>query len=422
MFWIICTIFILITLAFILPSLLSKNLIQDATREQNIVIAKEQLADLELRFKQGDINQEDYQSTKDELEMSLFNDLEKPDLESADSPQSGKNVSAWFALLIIPLTAIPVYMNLGNLDFAKHLDPKIVADEYARINNPVKADGSPDLEKIAENLKAEMESNPTDPKGWFMLGRAYMSLKNYKDAAESFDKSLSIRPDLSDTMVSLANALSLENKGKLIGRPRTLVNKALTIDSGNVTALWLSGMAASQEGEYLESIEQWEKVLPFLETKPSQMKSVTALIAESKRRLKPTEKSELAAAQNKVKENDVDTDNKEVKVTISLSDNFKDKASPDDFVFIYAKAMSGPPMPLAAVKKQVKDLPVEIVLNDEMAMMPSLKLSSFKNVSVGARISKTGEPIAKNGDLFNEKEGVTLGDTISLEIDKTFKK
>ncbi len=425
MFWIISAILIVIALAFILPALLKPEELYDATREQNITIAKEQLAELELRFEQGDIDQENYQSTRNELELSLFNDLSESNTNLSDS-SSSSGVGTWLILLLIPLIAVPVYLNLGNLDFAKQLDPKMVALDAAKASMPLKPDGTPDIEKIIANLKAEMDSNPTDPKGWFMLGRSYMLLKRYPEAAESFDKSLSLRPDRAETMLSLADALSMDNQGMLVGRPRKLVNKALTIEPENITALWLSGMAASQENEYLEAIAQWQKVLPFLDDKPDEKTAVNGLIAEAKSRLKPEQQTELAVveSQNQEKNN---ADSSEIKsaginVSISLSDSLKDQVSPDDFVFIYAKAMNGPPMPLAAVRKQVKDLPFDVVLNDDMAMMPSLKVSSFSKVSVGARVSKTGQPIPQNGDLFIEKGEIKLGDTISLEINGIYKK
>lgn len=427
MFWIISAILIVIALVFIFPALLKRDYSPDATREQNISIAKEQLADIELRFEQGDIDQKSYQSTKDELELSLFNDLKESNDQLLESTNNNapKRTDTWLILLLIPLIAIPTYLNLGNLKFTKQLDSKMVAQEAAKASMPLKSDGTPDVEKIAENLKSEMESNPTDPKGWYMLGRTYMMLNNFPDAANSFDKSLSLRPDLADTMLALADALSMSNNGQLIGRPRKLVNNALTIEPENITALWLSGMAASQESDYLEAITQWQKVIPFLDDKPDEKSAVIGLIAEAKSRLKPDEKAGLALIENQNQENaenNADIKDIGIKVNISLSDILKDKASPDDLVFIYAKAMTGPPMPLAAVRKQVKDLPFDVLLNDDMAMMPSLKLSSFKDVIVGARISKTGQPIANNGDLFAEKTEIKAGDSISIVINEVFEK
>lgn len=432
MFWIISAILIIIALAFILPALFRREDVQDATREQNISIVKEQLTELELRYEQNDIDPESYQATKDELELSLFNDLKQTELNSlkTDKHSGSTFIDTWPVLLLIPLIAIPVYLHLGNLDFAKELDPKVTAKEAVKARMPLKADGSPDVELITSRLKAEMESNPTDPKGWYMLGRSYMLLKSFSEAADSFDKSLSLRPDRAETMLSLADALSMSNNGLLVGRPRELVKKALTFEPQNITALWLSGMAASQSGEYPEAIIQWQKVLPFLNDKPDEQTAVKNLIAEAKSRLNSDQKSELEANLEKPSTENTDSSKLNntvsndvgIKVNISLSDTLKDKASPEDYVFIYAKAMSGPPMPLAAVRKQVKDLPLEVVLNDEMAMMPNLKLSAFKNVAVGARISKTGQPIPNNGDLFNEKTEVQSGDSISLEINEIYKK
>lgn len=56
-------------------------------------------------------------------------------------------------------------------------------------------------------------------------------------------------------------------------------------------------------------------------------------------------------------------------------------------------------MPLAVVRKQVSDLPAEVVLDDTMAMRPGMSLSSFEKVVVGARVSKQGQPTASPGDL-----------------------
>jgi cytochrome c-type biogenesis protein CcmH len=75
------------------------------------------------------------------------------------------------------------------------------------------------------------------------------------------------------------------------------------------------------------------------------------------------------------------------------------QAAPDDTVFIFARAAQGPPMPLAVLRKKVRDLPTRFTLDDSMSMTPETRLSSFDKVVVSARISKSGEVTAKTGDL-----------------------
>jgi cytochrome c-type biogenesis protein CcmH len=90
----------------------------------------------------------------------------------------------------------------------------------------------------------------------------------------------------------------------------------------------------------------------------------------------------------------------------SISAELKARAEPGAAVFVYAKAMQGPPMPLAVRKLQLSELPVSLTLSDADAMMPSMKLSAFDQVIVGARVSSSGKPVAQAGDFYTELEAV----------------
>jgi len=110
-----------------------------------------------------------------------------------------------------------------------------------------------------------------------------------------------------------------------------------------------------------------------------------------------------------------------IKLLVDISAELKAKASPDTAVFIYAKAMQGPPMPLAVRKLQLGDLPVSLTLSDDDAMMPTMKLSSFDQVIVGARVSSSGNPVAQSGDFYTEREAVDSSNppaVINLTIDQ----
>lgn len=432
MFWIISAGLILIALALLLPPLLSsksvsKRYTQDNQRAQNIAIANEQLADLESRYKAGEMDNTAYQSARDELEQALFADVSDSDGNQTAQTNSSNNnnksslLSGILIAALIPVIAIPVYLKVGTPLFTEQLDSKLAAKKARTIAVPKNADGSPDMDAMVAGLQKKMNENPDNAKGWFMLGRSYMVLKRYSESALAFEKSLKLKPDSAQIMLALADSLAMKSNGEIAGRPVELINKALEIEPNNLTALWLGGMVARQQKKFTLAIERWQKVIPLVKD-PLEVKEVRSLIAEAMQKVSLEDKARLSnvvVAAGNATEKEINQDNASASVTVSvsLSDALLAKANPTDTVFIYAKAMSGPPMPLAALKKQVKDLPIKVILNDSMAMIPAMTISSHKALKIGARISKSGQPVAQQGDLYTEKQSVQLGESIELVID-----
>ncbi len=430
MFWIISAVLILIAFAFILPSMLRKQHSDgDARRAQNILIANEQLADLEQQFEKGDIDQETYQNSRDELELTLFSDVKDSDTQAFSDGTDGNKIpliSIIAILLFIPALSILLYQKLGNPVYTTGFDSKAIAANLSKTAVPRKADGTPDIDRMVAGLEKKLEAEPDNAKGWYMLGRSYMVLKRFPDAVRAYENAYKQMPDSVDIMLSLADSLAMKNGGNISGRPIELVNKALKIDPENLTALWLGGMAARQNKDYVTAIQRWTKVMGIIKD-PAERKEVRSLIVEAESLLSPEQRdrvknalASIAPVADKKTEitNQSAMTGASITVSVSLSDAFKDKVKPTDLVFIYAKAMSGPPMPLAAAKMQVKDLPVKVVLNDSMAMIPSMKLSGHAEVVVGARVSKSGRPISQPGDLYAEKRGVKLGSQLDVKIDQ----
>lgn len=105
-----------------------------------------------------------------------------------------------------------------------------------------------------------------------------------------------------------------------------------------------------------------------------------------------------------------------IRVSVSLSPALARQAAPEDVVFVFARAAQGPRMPLAIVRKQVKDLPATVVLDDSHGMNPDMKLSGVPELVVVARVSRSGMASAKAGDLEGVSGPVKAGQAISLSI------
>lgn len=107
-----------------------------------------------------------------------------------------------------------------------------------------------------------------------------------------------------------------------------------------------------------------------------------------------------------------------ITIKLDISPAFKAKLKPTERIFVFAKGKM--PMPLAAERLQVKDLPITIVLDDTKAAMPTAKISSVEFVEITARVALSGSPRAVKGDLYvtAKKVAVHKGLTLTMVIDK----
>jgi cytochrome c-type biogenesis protein CcmH len=204
----------------------------------------------------------------------------------------------------------------------------------------------------------------------------------------------------------------------LIGEPEKLVARALKLEPTNVKALALAGTAAFQRSDYRGALGYWRQALPLIPEGAGIGDSIRSGIAEAENRLGAPAVSNAPA---RVARDDAGSRSApSVKGRVSLAPAAAGRVRPDDSVFVYARAAEGPRMPLAILRRQVKDLPFEFVLDDSMAMNPSLKLSDFGKVVVVARVSRSGLATPQKGDLQVTTAPLVIGTKgIRLEIDRS---
>jgi cytochrome c-type biogenesis protein CcmH len=196
-------------------------------------------------------------------------------------------------------------------------------------------------------------------------------------------------------------------------------------------ALFLGGGEAFDAGRYPAAVEYWAKLLPRLEPGSEDAQMVESSIAMARERSGGGKKPAIArgdvAPGTVVPQDDVhrgvakpaaekgpakpaaNAGATSVSGRVELAAALKGKAAPDDVVFIFARAVDGPRMPLAALRSKVADLPLDFVLDDSQAVMPGSNLSSAQQVRVEVRISKTGTAMPGKGDLTGKSAAVKPG-------------
>jgi cytochrome c-type biogenesis protein CcmH len=269
--------------------------------------------------------------------------------------------------------------------------------------------------EMIKALSARLEQNPNDGKGWAMLARSYAVMGRYNEALPAYEKAANLVKNDPVLLVDYADVLALVNGKNLQGKPLELIQSALVLDPNNIKGLNLIGSAAYQAGDYPHAIDYWEKLLQLLPPDSPNAKKINNSIANA-RAHEAGKQTQSLQAQGEAQPA---AGGAQISGVVRLSPALAGKVSPADTVFVFAKAMSGPPMPIAVIRAQVKDLPQKFVLNDSMAMTPTMKLSNFKEVVVSAKISKSGNAAQQSGDLRGEVASVKVGtDNVQLVIDK----
>jgi cytochrome c-type biogenesis protein CcmH len=412
-FWTITAAMIVVALALLAPTLLRRHAARsDATERFNVEIARERLADLVKEKEAGGLSDEEFAQARQDLELALAQDLEGT-AAPAPAARSGGRWALLAAAVLIPLITLPVYLQIGS----PHLIESRPGASQAAAGHGASGE-MPPVTELVEKLRKRMEQDPDNAEGWFLLGRTYMRLQNYTQAVNAFENVVRLLPDETAGLLSLADAMTMQNDRRVGARAIELLEKALQLDPNSVTALWLLGNAASDRGDNAAALGFWQRAYPLLDAEPAMQNELGQMISQAGGKV-PSSLSSLppimsaapqavaaapaapsaAPAAAAAPTETADAEGAAIVVEVALAPFLMEQASPTDTLFVLARAESGPPMPLAVSRQQVSDLPIKVTLTDAMAMMPAMKLSSFPRVKVSARISKSGQAGSKPGDL-----------------------
>jgi len=403
-FWIVAVALLLAALLFILPPLFLKGAQrgeQEVQRKElNVVVFQDQLKELESDLQNGTLSEDQYQQAKEEVERELLSSIDQEQESNANGEVHAvmAKASAWFVILALPILSFFLYGQLGGGEAAMNPETaQVQADGHQGAN----------VQQMISTLEDRLRDNPDDAEGWAMLRRSYYFIEQFRGAADAYGRAVELMGDVSaDLLSDYADALALAQGRSLMGEPANLIRRALQVDPNHAKSLWLAGTAAYQGQQYAEAKEYWERLVVMLQPGSENAQMIEANLAELRQMLgEPT----VAAASSTAA-------TVSIRGSVALSDQLASMVSGDDTVFVFARAASGPRMPLAIVRKQVKDLPFEFTLDDAMAMNPAMKLSSFSEVVVGARVSKSGMAMPQSGDLEGTSDTISVNTSEMLEI------
>jgi cytochrome c-type biogenesis protein CcmH len=413
LFWILCSVLLVAALSFVVWPLWRKSAKSNAVLRDaaNLEILRDQSVELDADLKNSLLSQESYEQGRHELQVRLIEEVKPTDAPAIQ--RSPARVLAMVLVVLIPLCSVMLYLKLGNSGAMLPQVQHAANEEFGVLRS----------EAALQELEAKLVKMPENPDGWLVLARSYSELQRFPDAVRAYEQLVKLVPNESQLWTNYADAMAMTNNQSLLGEPTKLLVKALALDGNNTTALALAGSAAMERGDYVTAITHWQKLLSLLPPDYPDIQMIQGGLKQAREYLAMQKGGrEKLASLPTVAEKAPANAAAAITGRVSLSKAMAGKVSPDDVVFILARAAEGPKMPLAVIRKQVKDLPMDFTLDDSMAMQPQLKLSGFDKVIIVARISKSGTPIAQSGDLEGLSAPVKPGAKgLTIAIDSVVK-
>ncbi|MFG0723600.1 c-type cytochrome biogenesis protein CcmI [Pseudomonas sp. GLN_6] len=366
-FWLCAGLLLLTALAFLLIPVLRARKVQaeEDRTALNVTLYQERLQELQAQHAAGALNEQQLASGRDEAARELLADTEGA-LAKPTQRKLGGTIPL-IAALLMPLLGYGLYQHWGAIGDVER------AQTFAAQPKTI--------EEMTARLEAAVKSNPESAESWYFLGRTYMAQERAADAAAAFERAVDVAGREPELLGQWAQALYFASDKQWTAQLQALTDEALKGDPAEVTSLGLLGIAAYESGQFQKAIGHWQQLVAVLPAEDPSRQAIQGGIERAREQLGEPAAAAPATSQG-------------LTVRVELAPALQAKVQPGDAVFVFARAVSGPPMPLAVKRLSVADLPAEVSLSDSDAMMPQLKISGFEQVQLVARISRSGNATA----------------------------
>ncbi len=420
LFWVIAALLSMVAVVFLVMPLVRKPAASGGGASRaaaKLALFRDQSAELDADLAAERIDREQWEAASADLKRGLLEDAGAA-AATAAAPARRSNAVAVVVAAAVPLVAVSLYVLLGT---PQGLD----ASKVSATQGAPHGLGQEQIEAIVERLAKHLKDNPDDAEGWIMLARTYSALGRFGEATGAYAKAEAKFPQNAQLLADYADNLAMAQGRSLQGRPEALIQRALQADGNNLKALALAGSAEFEKQDFAKAVGYWKRILPLLPADSEMENSVRASIKDAEDKLGGAAGSPNAMAQAAPPAKPSSAPAKaavsgaKLSGVIKLAPALAARAAPEDTVFVLARPAQGSRMPLAAVRVQVKDLPLKFSFDDSMAMSPANKLSDFSEVVVAARVSKSGNVMPQPGDMEGVSKPVHPGTTgMSVEIAK----
>ena len=401
MFWLIASLLTLFGLAFILFPLLTsiRTGPADSRTELNRSIYRAKVSELEADMDSGLLDEKEYQYALEDLQRTLLEDAHAGESKPVVSK---KSIGAVIGVaVILPLSAVLLYLEISTLP-----TPEQLTEQQSTLSQ------AQSIQRSIVGLEEKLKQNPNDFDGWMMLGQSYFVMRDFDDAKQAYLKASALVSNADpNVLVQIAEASAYANSEQFGAYETELLDKALQIDPYNERALWYAGYADYTNLDYKGAVSHWEKLVKQVPTdRPDVKASLTQFLNDAREKAGLPQLAEANTSEP-------DSSDRIIQVSVKIKPELSSNLQPTDTVFVYARAVSGPKMPLSLARITVAELPAKVTLSNDTAMIADMNLDAFEQVQVLARVSKSGQAITQSGDLISNASLVNFSQSPAHEVE-----
>ena len=237
-------------------------------------------ATLDEDHQTGQLSDSDFAATCLDIDRRLLGLSQQVAQASASSPKDQTLTRLAVGLaIILPLGAALIYATLGRPDLR---DNPLVdrAAEIASRSETITVT----KENLAQNLaraQAATVATPDDIESWLKLAEAAASVNDSATEIRALRMARQLTNDDPSVLSLLAEALSRAADGQVTVPARDLIDTVLATDPDEPRALFLSGLAAFQDGDYQAAVTRWQRLLSISTADAPWLPIVRANIAQA---------------------------------------------------------------------------------------------------------------------------------------------
>ncbi len=386
--------------------LAAKTIRRDVTQAD---LYQEHLADLDKNLANGDIEQEQYEALKIELQRTLVSD--SAGLKEVEVKGGGKLLLVGVAITA-PLLAVFLYLQWGAKgDWDIHQIMQAERDNPATTQEAYEAS----TKELLMAVRSRLKQKPDNHQMRYLLAERSMALKDYDEAIAAYKILLEVEPDSPTMSIKLAQALFVRGGSKVTPEVAHHTDVAVNGAPFMYQALEMSGLVAFHNKEYKNAVTFWQRAKSQLDPNSRSAQALDGAIMKAARAGVASDQAMSGndSAEATAKNKEEPKADRGFDLDVKLAEGLK--ASPGDTVFVYARAWKGAKMPLAIARMTVADLPKVVRLDTTMAMAPGMDMSTATELELIARISKSGSPVPQSGDWQGSLGPVVLGQAIEAK-------